>query len=113
MNTPHLSRRDFSRSLLLAGTGLALPQLRAAHHKIPVPFLGVQTDLANAAAVKAAGGSWIGLSVAGWLQPDGLESEFHARLEEAAASPLPIYACNSFIRRNGRPPLPPDLGMES
>lgn len=99
MNTPSLSRREFSRSLLLAGAGLALPQLRAAHHKVPVPSLGVQTDLANAAAVKAAGGSWVGLSVANWLQPDGPEDEFRARLEEAASSPLPIYACNSFIRR--------------
>jgi sugar phosphate isomerase/epimerase len=59
----------------------------------------VQTDLANAAAVKAAGGSWIGLNVASWLDPDGPEAAFRARLEEAAASPLPIYACNSFIRR--------------
>ena len=99
MNTPPLSRRDFSRSLLLAGAGLALPSLRAAHHKVPVPPLGVQTNLENAAAVKAAGGSWIGLSVAGWLQPDSPENEFRERLEQAAASPLPIYAANSFIRR--------------
>ncbi len=99
MNAPSLSRREFSRSLLIAGSGLAPTPLRAAHHKIPVPSLGVQTSLANASAVKNAGGSWIGLSVAGWLQPDGPESEFRARLEEAAASPLPIYACNSFIRR--------------
>lgn len=99
MDTPSLSRREFSRSLLLASAGLALPSLRAAHHKVPVPSLGVQTDLANAAAVKAAGGSWIGLNVASWLDPDGPEAAFRARLEEAAASPLPIYACNSFIRR--------------
>lgn len=99
MSTPFLTRRNFSRSLLLASAGLALPRLRAAHHKIPVPALGVQTNLTNAPAVKAAGGSWIGLSVAGWLKPDGPEAEFRATLEAAAASPLPIVACNSFIRR--------------
>ena len=99
MNTPTLSRREFSRSLLLAGASLTLPRLHAAHHKLPVPALGVQTNLTNAPAVKAAGGSWIGLSVAGWLKPDGPEAEFRATLEAAAASPLPIVACNSFIRR--------------
>lgn len=63
------------------------------------PALGAQTNLANAAAVKAAGGQWIGLSVAGWLQPDGPEDEFLARLQEAKRAPLPVVACNSFIRR--------------
>lgn len=99
IKSPHLSRRAFGRTLLLSSASLALPRLRAAHHKVPVPPLGVQTDLANAAAVKAAGGSWIGLSVAGWLDPDGPEAEFRDKLEAAAASPLPIVACNSFIRR--------------
>lgn len=64
-----------------------------------MPALGAQTNLANAAAVKAAGGQWIGLSVAGWLQPDGPEDEFKTRLATARQAPLPVVACNSFIRR--------------
>ena len=98
MDTPTVSRRAFGRTLLIAGAGSLLPLARAK--SMPAaPALGVQTSLANAAAVKAAGGIWIGLSVAGWLEPDGPEDEFLARVEEARRAPLPVIACNSFIRR--------------
>lgn len=98
MATPPLSRRAFNRTLLLAGVSATLPRAWA-NSAGPVPALGVQTGLDNAAAVKAAGGKWIGLSVAGWLQPDGPENEFLARVEAAKKAPLPVIACNSFIRR--------------
>ena len=102
--TPHqhsdLSRRDFNRALIagIASFGFA-GRASAMHHKAPVPKLGCQTTLDNAATVAAAGGSFIGLSVAGWLDPDGPEEEFLVKLSKAAASPLPVTVCNSFIRR--------------
>ncbi len=94
-----LSRREFNRTLLggLAGIGLAGCSAKASEPFVPA--LGCQSNLKNAQAIKDAGGSFIGLSVAGWLDPDGPEEEFLAKLEEAKASPIPVITCNSFIRR--------------
>jgi sugar phosphate isomerase/epimerase len=61
------------------------------------PRLGVCTSIANAAAVKAAGGDYVEESVQGFLVPDKPESEFRPKAEAAAASPLPVRACNSFL----------------
>ena len=95
MNTP-LSRRQFTRLAAVGLTGLSLrPSLLA---QTPVPRLGAQTNLENAAAVKAAGGSFVGLSVAGWLDPDGPENKFLAHVDAASVAPLPVIVCNSFIR---------------
>lgn len=96
--TSSLSRRQFTR---LTATGLASLSLRPsllAQSRVPVPRLGAQTDLKNAAAVKAAGGSFVGLSVAGWLNPAGPENEFRANIDAASSAPLPVLVCNSFIR---------------
>jgi sugar phosphate isomerase/epimerase len=97
-SSPTLSRRHFNRlfTSTLAGVSLA-PSLFAAPRS-PVPRLGCQTDLANAAAVKEAGGSFVGLSVAGWLDPDGPEDAFLVKIDAASSAPIPVIVCNSFIR---------------
>lgn len=64
-----------------------------------VPALACQTSLENAAKVKDAGGTYIGLSVAGWLDPDGPDEEFKSKLEKLQQAALPVEICNSFIRR--------------
>lgn len=105
---PDLNRRDFARSLI--GGTLGLTFLGCSREKPDTedsalrnggffPALGVQTGINNAQAVKDAGGQWIGLSVAGFLEPDGPEQEFEQRLAELQAAPLPVLCCNSFIRR--------------
>lgn len=94
-----LSRRAFSRSVLLATGALCLSSRLSAASTTPVPRLGVQASLDDADAIKAAGGGFVGLSVADFLDPDGPESKFEEKLERLARSPLPIYTCNSFIRR--------------
>ncbi|MEX0330416.1 MAG: sugar phosphate isomerase/epimerase family protein [Puniceicoccaceae bacterium] len=65
----------------------------------PIPPLGVGGGLGDAEAVKAAGGSFVAASVAGWLMPDEPEEAFLKSLEQAGQSPLPVWSCNSFIRR--------------
>ncbi|MEX0325063.1 MAG: sugar phosphate isomerase/epimerase family protein [Puniceicoccaceae bacterium] len=64
-----------------------------------VPPLGVGGGLQEAVAVKAAGGSFVAASVAGWLRPDEPETKFLKSLEQVRQSPLPVWSCNSFIRR--------------
>jgi sugar phosphate isomerase/epimerase len=61
------------------------------------PRLGVCTSITNAAAVKSAGGDYVEESVQGFLVPDKPESEFRPKAEAAAAAPLPVQACNSFL----------------
>lgn len=87
-----MKRRDFLATLALSS--IATKELFAAK----LPMVGCQTSLENAAAVQAAGGNFIGLSVAGWLEPGGEESVFLERLKQAAESPVPVIICNSFIR---------------
>lgn len=74
-----------------AGLGPSSPRARFA------PRLGVCTSITNAAAVKSAGGDYVEESVQGFLVPDRPESEFRPRAAAAAASPLPVRACNSFL----------------
>lgn len=91
------SRRAFTRAILLLTSSLCLsPKSHATPQS--TPQLGVQSPLENASQIRAAGGSFIGLSVAGFLDPLGSEEEFDQKLQQAEASPIPIYTCNSFIR---------------
>lgn len=95
-----LSRRSFTRALLAAAAtqGILVRSIaQAATNK--VPSLGCQTSLDNAGAVKKAGGHFIGLSVAGFLDPDSSDEEFEKKLASLQAAPLPVITCNSFIRR--------------
>lgn len=92
-----LTRRSFNRALLLLTGALGLGG-RLAAQAAQLPRLGIQSSLQNAAKIHAAGGQFVGLSVAGFLDPLGPESEFEQKLQDLAQSPLPIYTCNSFIR---------------
>ncbi|MDQ8196888.1 sugar phosphate isomerase/epimerase [Pelagicoccus enzymogenes] len=92
-----LSRRSFNRAMLLIGGSFALSS-KLAGRELRIPRIGIQSSLSNAPQIHAAGGQFVGLSVAGFLDPFGPEAEFAAKLDEAAKSPIPIYTCNSFIR---------------
>jgi sugar phosphate isomerase/epimerase len=82
--------------LLLAGA-LSCARPPVAATPLFSPRLGVCTSITNAAAVKGAGGDYVEESVQGFLIPDKPEGEFRPKAEAAAASPLPVRACNSFL----------------
>jgi sugar phosphate isomerase/epimerase len=60
--------------------------------------MGIAASLDKATAVKAAGAQFLTESTGGFLVPDKDDSEFEKSLQKLAASPLPVLACNGFIR---------------
>lgn len=71
----------------------------AAEEEMPLfSAMGVAAGLGRAEFVKSAGGQFLTESVGGFLVPDKSDAEFARNLEKLAASPLPVLACNGFIR---------------
>lgn len=62
--------------------------------------IGICTNVANGEKMKQFGYSYVEEGVSGFLAPTKPEEEFNKLLEEAAKSPLPVKACNSFIPGN-------------
>lgn len=91
---------------------VSLVSFNAKAQELEYPALACQTSLENADMVKNAGGSFIGLSVAGWLDPDGSEEEFAAKLAQLEEASLPVEICNSFIRRKDLHANGPDANHE-
>ncbi len=95
-----ISRRNFVRSgsLAIAGTALAQQATAANPEENLFSAMGIAAPLDKAAFVKAAGAQFLTESVGNFLVPDQDEAEFDKNLEKLKASPLPILACNGFIR---------------
>ena len=94
------SRREFLQagSLALIGTALTPRLLAQDPEKKLFSAMGIAAPLDKAAALKAAGAEFLTESVGSFLVPDKDEAEFEKNLEKLKASPLPILACNGFIR---------------
>lgn len=60
--------------------------------------MGMAASLDKAARLKAAGAAFLTESVGGFLVPDQPDDQFAKNLAKLAASPLPVLACNGFIR---------------
>ncbi|SOE19765.1 Sugar phosphate isomerase/epimerase [Spirosomataceae bacterium TFI 002] len=93
-----MKRRDFNKALFASTAGVLTINWKDFSAKKYVPPLACQTKFENIDAVKAAGGSFIGSSVGEWLDPDGPEDEFLARVAKGKSASLPIKICNGFIR---------------
>jgi sugar phosphate isomerase/epimerase len=103
MHPTLVSRRKFllTGSLAAAGMGLA-PHLSAqTSDKKLFSAMGIAAPIAKAAELKTAGAEFLTESVGNFLMPDKPEADFEKNLEKLAASPLPILACNGFIRPPG------------
>jgi sugar phosphate isomerase/epimerase len=102
LQTSHLSsRRKFLQSGALALTGSwCAARARAAEPAAPRLFsaVGLNGSLARAAALKAQGVGFLTLGVGDFLVPDKSDGEFAGNLAKLAASPLPVLACNGFLR---------------
>lgn len=62
--------------------------------------IGICTNLSNGEKMQVSGYTYIEEGVSRFLVPTKSEDEFDKLLEEAANSPLPVKACNSFIPGN-------------
>lgn len=60
--------------------------------------MGIAAPLGKAAMLKAQGAEFLTESVGSFLVPDQPDSAFEKNLSKLASSPLPILACNGFIR---------------
>lgn len=94
------SRRAFLRAGALAAAAVALrPVARAAAPDRPLfSAIGIAAPMNQAAALKAAGIDFLTEGVDRLLVPDQSDEAFAANLNTLAAAPLPVLACNNFIR---------------
>lgn len=95
-----VSRRTFLRtgSLVAAGAWLARPGFGAAAPRPLFAKIGIAAPMAQAAALREAGIDFLTEGVDRLLVPDQPEETFVRNLATLAAAPLPVLACNNFIR---------------
>ncbi len=95
-----MKRRHFIQSALTLTAASTLPSWGMHHKKGKALFskIGIASSLANAVELKAAGIQFLTENTNRFLVPDQSEEVFLANLELAKAAPLPILACNGFIR---------------
>lgn len=95
-----ISRRNFlhTGSLALAGAAFVPRLMAETPARKLFSAVGIAAPLDKAAALKAAGAQFLTESVGNFLAPDQPEAEFEKNLAKLASSPLPILACNGFIR---------------
>jgi sugar phosphate isomerase/epimerase len=96
------SRRDFCRmgALALGGT-LFSPAILAEESKAKARLfsaMGVSGSVDKAAILKSHGAEFLTEGVGNFLVPDKDDAAFAKNLEKLKASPLPVLACNGFIR---------------
>lgn len=94
------SRREFLQtgSLALIGAAFTPRLLAQVPEKKLFSAMGIAAPLDKAALLKAAGAEFLTESVGNFLVPEKDEAEFEKNLEKLKISPLPILACNGFIR---------------
>jgi sugar phosphate isomerase/epimerase len=94
-----MQRRDFIKSGAMAACGVMLTR-RASAAETGKLFstMGLAGPLERAAVFKAAGAEFLTLGTGDFLMPDKPDEAFAKNLEKLAASPLPVLACNGFIR---------------
>lgn len=80
--------------------GLLFASCNTVKHDLKALSIGICTNAANAEKMQPYGYSYVEESVSRFLVPTKSEEEFSALLSQAASSPLPIKACNSFIPGN-------------
>lgn len=92
-----MHRRAWMKTGALA---LAACAARAAETEETPLFsgIGIAAPLEEAARLRAAGVSFLTLSTSGFLVPDQGEAAFGKQLAALREAPLPVLACNGFIR---------------
>lgn len=97
----HLSsRRTFLRNSMCAVGGISFLPRASAEEPAKKLFsaMGIAAPLDQAAALKAQGAEFLTIAASDLLAPDRPDEVFAKNLAKLAASPLPVLACNGFIR---------------
>lgn len=101
MTPPLHTRRHFLQTgggFLLAST-MQCASAAAAEQATPLfSAMGIAAPLDKAAELKQQGAAFLTEGVGSFLVPDKPDAEFEKNLARLADSPLPILACNGFIR---------------
>lgn len=94
------SRRSFLSQGVLATAALAAARLGASPAGASPLFsaMGIAAPLDRASELEATGAQFLTESVGRFLVPEQDEAAFEKNLEKLARSPLPVLACNGFIR---------------
>lgn len=92
-----MKRRTWMKTGALALAGCSL---KAAETETGSVFtaMGIASSPEHAAALQRAGASFLTLSTASFLVPDKDDEAFAKQLASIKDAPLPVLACNSFIR---------------
>lgn len=96
-----MERRDWLKTSGLALTaGLMGARAQGEGSGKPRLFraMGIAAPMAQAETLKAQGADFMTLSVGDFLVPDKSDEEFEKNLAKLKACPLPVLACNGFIR---------------
>lgn len=99
--TRDFTRRGFLQTGMLAFTGASLVSRTGAEpitRKTLFSAMGIVGPLDRAETLKAQGADFLTESTSGLLVPDQPDDVFAKNLAKLAASPLPVLACNGFIR---------------
>jgi sugar phosphate isomerase/epimerase len=117
MKSSNISRRDFLWTTTGGFVGASLVTRISAENtgssgKKLFSAMGIAAPLTKAVELKAAGADFLTESVATFLVPDQSEAEFEKNLARLAASPLPVLACNSFIRQPHLHAVGPDANHD-
>ena len=92
-------RRNFLKTSVLAGIGIPLMSRAAdAHPGKLFSVMGIAGSLDRAKVFKDAGADFLTAGTGDFLVPDQPDEVFAKQLALLAASPLPVLACNGFIR---------------
>ncbi len=97
----HLTpRRSFIRNGILAIGGASFASRASTEESAKRLFssMGIAASLDQAATLKAQGAEFLTAVTGDLLVPDQPEEVFARNLAKLAASPLPVLACNGFIR---------------
>ena len=94
------TRRAFLRNGMLAVGGASFVSRASAEESAKKLFfaMGIAAPLERAAALKAQGAEFLTAGTGDFLAPDQPDEVFAKNLAKLAASPLPVLACNGFIR---------------
>jgi sugar phosphate isomerase/epimerase len=98
MHIVSYDRRRVLKTGVFAATGLLAGRSLAAEPGALFSAMGMSGSLDRAAFYKQQGAEFLTIGTAELLVPDQGDEVFEAQLAKARQAPLPVLACNGFIR---------------